>query len=131
MDITPWITYFINTAIQAQRIAKRQMGSALSKARYFDLYNAQLSERQRQVLSYMFDVEPGVDTRFVNRSKYVNIAQISPKTAQRDIKDLLYKSALLPLSGGGRSTRYALNMEGLTDTITQIGDAKVQPHQYL
>lgn len=119
MEITPWIQYFIKTAIQAQLIAKQQIERVLTKARFFERHQDQLSERQQEVIAHMFDVEPGIRERSINRNKYVSIVHTSPKTAQRDIKDLLDKGALVPLPGGGRSTRYALDLNGLTQAITR------------
>jgi Fic family protein len=62
------------------------------------------NERQRFVLNKLFD---GVDGK-LKSSKWAKIAQCSPDTALRDIKDLIDKGILRQEPQGGRSTNYEL-----------------------
>ena len=45
----------------------------------------------------------------MSAKKYITITQTSKATATRDLQDLVDKGIFIP-SGGGRSTRYAINM---------------------
>jgi Fic family protein len=45
----------------------------------------------------------------MNARKYVSIATTSKATATRDLQDLAEKKIFIP-TGGGRSTRYVLNL---------------------
>lgn len=46
----------------------------------------------------------------MNARKYVAITKVSKATATRDLQDLAKHGVFIPV-GGGRSTRYRLNLE--------------------
>lgn len=67
--------------------------------------NAQpVNERQRLVLNRMLGDWQGC----LNTSKYAALAKCSADTAQRDIKDLVERGALIQNEAGGRSTSLRL-----------------------
>jgi len=125
IDITSWIIYFVKTIIQSQRIARLQIDRVLTKAKFFDRYNDQLNTRQRRAILYMFDAELSVKERSINRNKYTSMITESAKTAQRDLQDLANKGIIVPLPGRGRSTRYTLKLNELTQAITRVELAKM------
>ena len=110
-DITDWIQYFVNTILIAQSEAEDQIDFTLKKVKFFDRFKDKLSERQCKVIKRM--LEEGVKgfADGVNASKYGSITKISKATATRDLQALLEIGALIPFGeGGGRSTKYAVNL---------------------
>jgi Fic family protein len=45
----------------------------------------------------------------MSAKKYISITKTSKATSTRDLQDLVEKGALVPI-GGGRSTRYEINL---------------------
>ncbi|TAK46434.1 MAG: Fic family protein [Saprospiraceae bacterium] len=110
-DLTRWMEYFIPTVLKAQETAAAEIDFILKKARFFDRFREKLSERQLQVVRRMFDEGPSGFEGGMNARKYCGIAGTSKATATRDLQYLHQIGALL-LSGGGRSTRYEVDLEG-------------------
>jgi Fic family protein len=69
-----------------------------------------LSARQIKILNRLLDGAGDEFEEGINASGYKNIAAVSKATATRDISDLVSKSCLEQLPGGGRSTRYIINI---------------------
>ena len=69
---------------------------------------APLNERQIKVLNRLLDTAGEEFREGINARKYQSLAGVSKATATRDLADLVEKSCLLQLPGGGRSTRYAV-----------------------
>jgi Fic family protein len=112
LEITPWINYFVDVIMDAQQYAEEQIGFALQKTLFFDRYRDQLSERQLKVVRRVFEEGPGGFQGGLNAAKYGSLTRISKATATRDLQELLSKGIILPLGeGGGRSTKYQLNLE--------------------
>ncbi|MBS9526017.1 Fic family protein [Litoribacter alkaliphilus] len=110
LNIQNWLRYFIQIVIDAQRDAKNLVAFTLKKARYFDLYQDKLEERQLKVLRKMFDAGPAGFSGGMSAKKYMSITQVSKATATRDLQHLHQISALLQ-EGAGRSVRYNLNLD--------------------
>lgn len=112
LSVTQWINYFVNTTLQAQNEAIEQVQFTLKKARFFDRFKEQLSDRHTKVLKRMFDEGPQGFQGGMNAGKYGSLTKTSKATATRDLQYLLQIQALLPYGeGGGRSTRYQLNLD--------------------
>ena len=67
-----------------------------------------LNDRQDKMVSRVFaegrkGFEGGITTR-----KYEAITKCPNRTASRDLSDLVAKGIIIPLPGGGRTTRYEL-----------------------
>ncbi len=107
-EITPWITYFVDTVLQAQHEAVEQIAFLVRKAKFFQRHRTSLNPRQAKVIRRMFDAGPNGFQGGMNASKYVSLTQVSKATATRDLQALLRMGALEAI-GGGRSTRYQLN----------------------
>ncbi|WP_447965615.1 Fic family protein [Nitrospira sp. Ecomares 2.1] len=107
--ITPWISWFVNIALAAQQQAEEQIEFTLRKTRLFDRLQDQLNSRQMQVVRRMLEEGPSGFTGGINAKKYMAIAHTSKATATRDLQDLVAQGALT-LVGGGRSTRYEINL---------------------
>lgn len=108
-EITPWITYFIHTILEAQQLVIQQISFTITKAHFFDKYADQLNARQEKVLNRMFEAGPDGFEGGMSAKKYVSIAKTSKATATRDLQELVNMDTLMVI-GGGRSTRYELNM---------------------
>ena len=108
LDINVWLDYFADTIIKAQEIAREEVGFVLAKTRFYEIYGDQLNDRQARMVSRVFaegrkGFEGGITTR-----KYEAITKCPNRTASRDLSDLVAKGVIVPLPGGGRTTRYEL-----------------------
>lgn len=108
--VTPWIDYFIEVVLKAQKEAETQVQFVLKKARFFDRHEAHLNERQLKVVRKMLEYGPDGFEGGINARKYVSITNTSKATATRDLQDLRDKGILIPI-GEGRSTRYRIQIE--------------------
>ncbi len=110
MDVNVWLDYFADTIIMAQEIAREEVGFVLDKTRFYEVYGDQLNDRQARMVSRVFaegqkGFEGGITTR-----KYQAITKCPNRTASRDLSDLVAKGIIIPLQGGGRTTRYELTI---------------------
>ena len=108
-EITSWITYFVNTVLQAQIQAEEQIEFTLKKAKFFDRFEDTLNERQLRVIRRMLEDSPKGFKGGMSAKKYIAITKASKATATRDLQDLVEKGVFTP-TGGGRSTRYEVNL---------------------
>jgi Fic family protein len=70
-----------------------------------------LSARQIKVLNRLLDNLGDEFIGGINASKYKGIAGVSIATATRELTELLKKNCIIQLDGGGRSTRYNVNIQ--------------------
>ena len=108
LDINGWLDYFSDTVIKAQEIAREEVDFVLAKTRFYETYGDQLNDRQAKIVSRVFaegrkGFEGGITTK-----KYEAITKCPNRTASRDLSDLVAKGIIIPLPGGGRTTRYEL-----------------------
>lgn len=108
-DITSWIHYFAGTVLEAQKQAEQQIDFTLRKSKFFDRYKDVLNDRQLRILKRMLEKGEDGFEGGMSAQKYMKIAKTSKATATRDLQDLVDKKALEPF-GGGRSTRYKVNL---------------------
>ena len=111
LDITDWLVWFTEVILDAQRQAYDQIGFVLAKARFWATYRDKLNARQNQVVSRMFQEGHEGFTGGMNASKYAKLTNCAKATATRDLTQLLEMGAFKKLEGGGRSTRYELNLD--------------------
>lgn len=109
-EITPWLHYFLQVIVDAQKDAENLIDFTLKKTLFFDTYAQQLNERQLKSINRMFKegtkgFEGGMTTK-----KHMRITQTSKATATRDLKLLASIGAFI-VGGSGRSTHYFLNMD--------------------
>ena len=110
LEVNTWLDYFADRVIKAQEIAREEVDFVLVKTRFYEAYGDQLNDRQARMVSRVFaegrkDFEGGITTR-----KYEAITKCPNRTASRDLSDLVAKGVIIPLPGGGRTTRYELNV---------------------
>ncbi|PWQ95419.1 Fic family protein [Leucothrix pacifica] len=109
MDINSWLLWFVEVTCESVKITERIIDFTLKKASFMKRHQAVLNERQTQVVLGLFDNGADGDQKSVNRNKYVNQTNCAPRTALRDLTDLVDKGVLVKLPGLGRNTRYGLN----------------------
>ncbi|MFC1353901.1 MAG: Fic family protein [gamma proteobacterium symbiont of Clathrolucina costata] len=110
LDVNAWLDYFADRVIKAQEIAREEVDFVLAKARFYETYGDQLNDRQARMVSRVFaegrkGFEGGITTK-----KYEAITKCPNRTASRDLSDLVAKRIIVPLPGGGRTTRYELTV---------------------
>ena len=108
-EITAWVTWFVNIALEAQIQAEEQIEFTLKKTKLFDSWKDELNERQLQILRRMLEEGPHGFEGGMNAKKYMTITGTSKATATRDLQDLADKGVFVP-TGGGRSTHYKVNL---------------------
>ncbi|HEX7073858.1 MAG TPA: Fic family protein [Hyphomicrobiaceae bacterium] len=105
LDITEWLTWFLECLSRAFDGAESILAGVLRKARFWDRHPGDaLNDRQRAMLNRLLD---GFEGKLTS-SKWAKIEKCSPDTALRDITDLLQRGILVRDEGGGRSTSYSL-----------------------
>ena len=108
-EVTAWIVYFSNVALEAQSRAEEGIGFILRKTKYFDHFKERLNERQMKVIHRMFDAGPKGFKGGMSARKYIAITRTSKATATRDLQ-FLSDIGALEQTGGGRSTRYEFGL---------------------
>jgi Fic family protein len=108
-DITSWMKYFVLVILKSQQQALHLVDFILKKSKFLDRFKHELNERQLKAITRMFDAGPEGFAGGMNARKYVGITKASKATATRDLQQLLELGAFIQ-EGGGRSTRYSLNM---------------------
>ncbi len=108
-DITRWVKYFVDITITAQEQARDLVDFILQKTRFFDHYKNQLNDRHLKVIKRMLDAGPDGFEGGINATKYGSLTKVSKATATRDLQHLSDIKALV-VQGGGRSTRYVINL---------------------
>jgi len=110
-NISDWLSWFLDTLAQAMQQGCNRIERVVNKTRFWHSHSQTvLSERQVNVLNRLFDRAGDEFLQGINASKYQSLAKVSKATATRDLAGLLEKGCLISLPGGGRSTRYALNI---------------------
>lgn len=108
-DVTDWLLYFLDLCLNAQIDAEQQIEFTLLKVKFFDAYKNRLNERQTKVVRRMLEEGRDGFKGGMSAKKYVTIAHTSKPTATRDLQHLVEIGAFT-VTGGGRSTRYWLNL---------------------
>ncbi|MDP2131449.1 MAG: Fic family protein [Erythrobacter sp.] len=106
LDITPWLSWFLDCLGRALDRAEATLEAVLYKAKLWDKANRHpVTDRQRLVINRM--LEDGWEGH-LNTSKYAKLTKCSNDTALRDIRELVESGVLVQNPGGGRSTSYRL-----------------------
>ena len=105
LDITPWMSWFLDCLGGAIDGAQTTLAAVLAKARFWEgMAGTAINERQRMILNRLLD---GFDGKLTT-SKYAKLTRSSNDTALRDILFLLERGILVRNPEGGRSTSYGL-----------------------
>ncbi len=106
-EITEWIKYFVETVLDAQIDAEKEIEFTLKKTKFFDQHKNELNERQQKVVRRMLEEGYQGFEGGMNARKYISITSTSKATATRDLQELVQKGIFESI-GGGRSARYNL-----------------------
>ena len=104
LDITDWITWFLNCLNRSIAATDETLSKIIRKAKFWDQRPQDLNVRQRTMLNKILD---GFEGKLTS-SKWAKICKCSSDTAIRDINDLVQQGKLVKELGGGRSTSYGL-----------------------
>lgn len=108
LDITPWVTWFLETLKSAIETALAKTENVVRKTQFWEKHRTStFNDRQRKVLNMLLDGFEGK----LSSSKWYKINHCSQDTANRDIKDLIEKGILRSTGEGGRSTNYEMMKE--------------------
>jgi len=104
-EITPWLSWFAATAIEAQRRTIALVEFSIDRTRLLDRFRDRLNERQQKTLMRMLREGPEGFKGGLSAGNYITITGASPATATRDLADLVDKRALDRV-GERRHARY-------------------------
>jgi Fic family protein len=107
MDVTDWLTWFLDCLGHAIDKANMLTGSVLEKDAFWQRLKQEsivVSDRQKKIINLLLDGFEGKLTT----EKWAKLTKSSHDTALRDIQDLIAKGILKQQKGGGRSTAYSL-----------------------
>lgn len=110
LDITEWLTWFLQTLLRSLQQAITRIESVLGKTRFWQAHReSELSAEQVKVLNRLLDGGERGFEHGISAGQYQAVAKVSKATATRHLVELLEKGCLQRLPGGGRSTRYQIN----------------------
>ncbi|MGC2528964.1 MAG: Fic family protein [Candidatus Acidiferrum sp.] len=107
LDITEWLTWFLECLGRAIEQSNQITSSALEKELFWKglkQRKVSLNDRQTKVLNKLFSGFEGKLTR----DKWMKLTKASSRTALRDIEDLIASGIIEQEEAGGRSTSYRL-----------------------
>lgn len=105
LDITAWLTWFLECLGRSIESAQVGMKEVISTAQFWrTLQELPLNGRQKLILDKMLR---GFEGKLTS-AKWAKIAKTSHDTALRDINDLVERGILVKDASGGRSTSYIL-----------------------
>jgi Fic family protein len=107
LDITEWLTWFLECLGRAIEQSNQITSSALEKELFWKglkQRNVSLNDRQTKVLDKLFS---GLEGK-LTRDKWMKLTKASSRTALRDIEDLIALGIVEQEEAGGRSTSYRL-----------------------
>jgi Fic family protein len=108
-DITEWLVWFAEVALEAQQRSTALVEFIISKSRFLDGLRGQINERQQKALLRMFREGPEGFKGGLSAGNYSTITGTSPATTTRDLADLVERGALVR-TGELRHARYTLNL---------------------
>lgn len=109
LDITEWLTWFLQTLLRSLQQAITRIESVLGKTRFWQAHRESgLSVEQVKVLNRLLDGGERGFEHGISAGQYQTVAKVSKATATRHLVELLEKECLQRLPGGGRSTRYQI-----------------------
>ena len=112
LDVTPWVVWFVLQVQAACEGASAVIDLQLVKAGFWNEHrDMNLSPRQRKAVNLLLDAGPGGFEGGMSTRKYESLGPTSRATATRELAGLA-ALGLLRVQGGGRSTRYYINLDG-------------------
>ena len=117
LDITSWLTWFIETLMAAQKDAESKMEVIFQKTQFWQHHKeTKLSPRQITALNKIFKAGKEGFPNGISAQKYAALAKCAKATATRDLGDLVSKDCL-SIEGIGRGIRYFIKLGTLQRSI--------------
>ncbi|MDE3027869.1 MAG: hypothetical protein KGH84_05685 [Paracoccaceae bacterium] len=88
-DVIPWLVWFAETEVKAQRATLARVGVFVAKARFFEIQRDRLNDRQAEVVERMFRPDPEGFKGGLSAANYLSITGTSRVTAARELQDLV------------------------------------------
>lgn len=102
-DLSEWIAWYLDCMSRAIDTAEHKLNLVLRKAIFWQQHcGIAITERQRTILNIFLD---GYEGKLTVKN-WAKLAEISPDTAARDVKDLVNKQILSPQAGAQRNVEY-------------------------
>ena len=110
IDITVWIEWFLKTLLHALEDAKKSLGYIIDKTKFWDNHcNTGLNAREIKMLNKVLDVGMENFEGGITKRKYIAITKSSPRTAVRDLKELVdFGCIRVDPETKGKNTRYEI-----------------------
>ena len=109
MDVSAWLTWFADIALEAQRRTITQVEFLIAKTKLLDRLRGHINGRQQKALLRIFREGSDGFKGGLSAGNYGTITGASPATTTRDLADLTEKGALVR-TGERKHARYALNL---------------------
>lgn len=112
LDVTPWVLWFVQGFTAGCVRSQAVVRAAIQKSAFWQRANEhELNARQRKILTRLLEAGDGGFLGGMTTEKYSKINATSKPTATRDLTQLQAWD-LLVVTGIGKGTRYAVNVEG-------------------
>lgn len=109
-EVTVWLEWFANIALEAQTRTTAQVEFLIAKTRLLDRLRGNLNDRQSKAILRMLDEGPTGFKGGLSAGNYSTITGATPATATRDLAELVEMAALLR-TGERKYARYHLNLQ--------------------
>ncbi len=112
LDVTPWVLWFVQSFTAGCVRSQTVVRVAMQKAAFWQRANEhELNARQRKILARLLEAGDGGFLGGMTTEKCSKINSTSKPTATRDLTQL-QAWGLLVVTGVGKGTRYAVNVDG-------------------
>ena len=121
LDWTDWAAFFIPMLTEAIADFVSAVKFISAKRAYLSKYESGFSDRAKKVVLRMLDDgEEGIKAG-LSAAKWMRMAKVARRTAERDLADMAATGAIVPVNGGAQ-TRYLLATAPLDGEIDTIND---------
>lgn len=112
LDITIWCEWFLSTVHTALLETKKKLAYIREKTKFWDKYReSNLNSRQIKVLNKILDMGIENFQGDLSKKKYIKLADTTPTTASRDMKELIDLGCIQQIKGTvGKNTRYQIKI---------------------
>jgi Fic family protein len=122
LDITEWLSWFADIALEAQRRTAVHIEFLIDKTRLLERLRGALNARQQKALLRMLREGPEGFKGGLSAGKYSTITGASAATATRDLVDMVEKAALTRI-GERRYARYAVAIPQRSVSAVKIDES--------
>ncbi len=110
LDLTSWLLWFANIALEAQQSTYMYIDFIIKKSVILKEAEGKINPRQEKVLLRLFHAGPDGFVGGLSAKNYMSITGAPIATTTRDLNDLVKKN-ILKRTGELKATRYFLNLD--------------------